>query len=386
MFVDEAKIRVKAGDGGNGCMAFRREKFVPRGGPSGGDGGRGGDISMESSERHNTLVHFRFNPEYKAERGRHGEGSNKTGREGESIVLKVPVGTLVYDELTGELVHDFSRPDERIVVARGGRGGRGNARFATSVHQAPREHEQGHPGEERDLRLELKLLADVGLIGYPNAGKSTLISRISAARPKIADYPFTTLEPNLGVVVVGEGREEFSFVVADVPGLIEGASSGAGLGTQFLKHIERTRLLAHLVDVSDSSGRPNPVEDYEVITHELANFGSGLDSKPTIVVASKMDAVEPRQAGQTEALLQAQEAGAVSHLSGDWRRHRRAEVGNGAASAGDGARCRRARLRIGKVTQSELAGYFRNSPNQSPILPTLPLSYSDCICKKGALT
>ncbi len=293
MFVDEAKIRVKAGDGGNGCMAFRREKFVPRGGPSGGDGGRGGDISMESSERHNTLVHFRFNPEYKAERGRHGEGSNKTGREGESIVLKVPVGTLVYDELTGELVHDFSRPDERIVVARGGRGGRGNARFATSVHQAPREHEQGHPGEERDLRLELKLLADVGLIGYPNAGKSTLISRISAARPKIADYPFTTLEPNLGVVVVGEGREEFSFVVADVPGLIEGASSGAGLGMQFLKHIERTRLLAHLVDVSDSSGRPNPVEDYEVITHELANFGSGLDSKPTIVVASKMDVVNP---------------------------------------------------------------------------------------------
>jgi GTP-binding protein len=276
-------------------MAFRREKFVPRGGPSGGDGGRGGDVSMESSERHNTLVHFRFNPEYKAERGRHGEGSNKTGREGESILLKVPVGTLVYDELTGELVHDFSRPDERIVVARGGRGGRGNARFATSVHQAPREHEVGHPGEERDLRLELKLLADVGLIGYPNAGKSTLISRISAARPKIADYPFTTLEPNLGVVVVGEGREEFSFVVADVPGLIEGASGGAGLGTQFLKHIERTRLLAHLVDVSDSSGRPNPVEDYEVITRELSNFGSGLNSKPTMVVASKMDAVNPEK-------------------------------------------------------------------------------------------
>jgi GTP-binding protein len=290
MFVDEAKIRVKAGDGGNGCMAFRREKFVPRGGPSGGDGGHGGDVIMESSERHNTLVHFRFNPEYKGERGRHGEGSNKTGREGESVVLKVPVGTIVYDDFTGELVRDFSHPDERVVVARGGRGGRGNAQFATSTHQAPREHEEGRPGEERELRLELKLLADVGLVGYPNAGKSTLISRISAAKPKIADYPFTTLQPNLGVVVVGEPPDDVSFVVADIPGLIEGASDGAGLGTQFLRHIERTRFLVHLVDVSDASGRPDPVEDYEVINRELANFGSGLDSKPTIVVASKMDA------------------------------------------------------------------------------------------------
>jgi len=289
MFVDEAKIRVKAGDGGNGCMAFRREKFVPRGGPSGGDGGHGGDVIMESTERHNTLVHFRFNPEYKAERGRHGEGSNKTGREGESIVLKVPVGTMVYDELSGDLVHDFSHPDERVVVARGGRGGRGNARFATSTHQAPREHEEGRPGEERELRLELKLLADVGLVGYPNAGKSTLISRISAAKPKIADYPFTTLQPNLGVVVVGEAPDDVSFVVADIPGLIAGASQGAGLGTQFLRHIERTRFLVHLVDVSDSSGRPDPVQDYEVITRELASFGSGLDTKPTIVVASKVD-------------------------------------------------------------------------------------------------
>src|SRR6516225_251252 len=277
MFVDEARIRVKAGDGGNGCVAFRREKFVPRGGPSGGDGGRGGDVVMESSERHNTLVHFRFNPEYKAERGRHGEGKNCTGREGASVVLKVPRGTIVRDELTGELVHDFSGPEERVVVAYGGRGGRGNARFATSTHQAPREHEQGFPGEERVLRLELKLLADVGLVGFPNAGKSTLISRISAARPKIADYPFTTLQPNLGVVVVGESPRETGFVVADIPGLIEGASEGAGLGTQFLRHIERTRLLVHLVDVSDASGRPDPEQDYQVITRELATFGAGLD-------------------------------------------------------------------------------------------------------------
>ena len=289
MFIDEAKIRVKAGDGGNGCMAFRREKFVPRGGPSGGDGGKGGDIIMESSERHNTLVHFRFNPEHKAQRGRHGEGSNKTGRDGEDVLLKVPVGTTVCDDETGEKVFDFSQPDQRYVIARGGRGGRGNARFATSVHQAPREHEEGRPGEERTYRLELKLLADVGLVGYPNVGKSTLISRISAARPKIADYPFTTLEPNLGVVVVGDPRNEVSFVVADIPGLIEGAHMGAGLGTQFLRHIERTRLLVHLVDVSDGSGRPNVTKDVEVILGELGSFGAGLENKPMIMVASKID-------------------------------------------------------------------------------------------------
>src|SRR5690242_20780968 len=285
MFIDEAKIRVKAGDGGNGCMAFRREKFVPRGGPSGGDGGKGGDVIMESSERHNTLVHFRFNPEYKAQRGRHGEGSNKTGREGVDVLLKVPVGTILYDDETGEKIHDFSRPDDRIVIACGGRGGRGNARFATSTHQAPREHEPGRPGEERVFRLELKLLADVGLVGYPNVGKSTLISRISAAKPKIADYPFTTLEPNLGVVTVGEEPHQQSFVVADVPGLIEGAHLGSGLGTQFLRHIERTSVLAHLVDVSDASGRLDPVEDFKVINNELASFGNGLADKPMIVVA-----------------------------------------------------------------------------------------------------
>ena len=308
MFIDEAKIRVKAGDGGNGCVAFRREKYVPRGGPSGGDGGKGGDVIMESSERHNTLVHFRFNPEYKAERGRHGEGSNRKGREGSDVVLKVPVGTIVYDSDTGEKVHDFSRPDERIVIARGGRGGRGNARFATSTHQAPREHEDGHPGEERTFRLELKLLAEVGLVGFPNVGKSTLISCISAARPKIADYPFTTLQPNLGVVVVGKAPDEQSFVVADIPGLIEGAHAGAGLGTQFLRHIERTRLLVHLVDVSEGSGRPDPAKDVEVILNELKSFGADLEEKPIIIAASKTDVANKDKLAKLRRYCKNQEA------------------------------------------------------------------------------
>jgi GTPase len=318
MFIDEAKIRVKAGDGGNGCMAFRREKFVPRGGPSGGDGGHGGDVVMESSERHNTLVHFRFNPEHKAERGRHGEGSNCTGRDGENMILKVPVGTALYDEETGELVHDFAHPDERIVVARGGRGGRGNQHFATSTHQAPREHEAGRPGEERNYRLELKLLADAGLVGYPNVGKSTLISRLSAARPKIADYPFTTLEPNLGVVTVGEAPHEQGFVVADIPGLIEGASQGAGLGVQFLRHIERTRVLVHLVDVSDGSGRESPVDDFKVIQGELKSFGHGLDEKPMIVVASKADVANPEKLKKLQAMAKRRKLPfyAISAVSG----------------------------------------------------------------------
>jgi GTP-binding protein len=302
MFIDEAKIRVKAGDGGNGCMAFRREKFVPRGGPSGGDGGHGGDVIMESTQRHNTLMYFRYNPEHKAERGEHGMGSNCTGREGHDVVLKVPVGTELYDAETGELVHDFSHPDERIVIAKGGRGGRGNQHFATPTHQAPREHELGRPGEERGYRLELKVLADVGLVGFPNVGKSTLISRISAAKPKIADYPFTTLEPNLGVVSIGEAPHEESYVVADIPGLIEGAHLGAGLGVQFLRHIERTRLLVHLVDVSDSSGRPDPVEDFKVIMGELRSFGHGLDRKPMIVVASKADVANPDKVKKLQAM------------------------------------------------------------------------------------
>ena len=295
MFIDEARIRVKAGDGGNGCMAFRREKFVPRGGPSGGDGGRGGDVIMVASQSHNTLIHFRFNPEHKAQRGEHGMGSNCSGLDGTSKILQVPVGTSLYDQDTGELVHDFQEPDERLVIAKGGRGGRGNQHFATSTHQAPREHELGRAGEERSFRLELKLLADVGLVGYPNAGKSTLISRISAAKAKVADYPFTTLEPNLGVVTVGEEPHQESFVVADMPGLIEGAHLGQGLGVQFLRHIERTRLLVHLVDVSDASGRPDPVEDFKVINKELTGFGNGLDEKPMIVAATKIDAANPEK-------------------------------------------------------------------------------------------
>jgi len=301
MFIDEVRIRVKAGDGGNGCLAFRREKFVPRGGPSGGDGGRGGDVVFVASEHHNTLLHFRFNPEHEAQRGRHGEGSQRTGRDGDSIDVPVPVGTVVYDEGTGEQLHDFTQAGERFVIAKGGRGGRGNQHFATSTHQAPTEHEPGFPGEEKRLRLELKLLADVGLVGFPNAGKSTLISRISAARPKIADYPFTTLEPNLGVVSVGDE----SFVVADIPGLIAGAHLGHGLGVQFLRHIERTRLLVHLVDVSEATGR-DPADDFRVVMEELAGFSEDLVRKPMFVVASKVDvAQDPGRIEELKALAAA---------------------------------------------------------------------------------
>jgi len=285
VFVDEAIITVKAGDGGNGCVAFRREKFVPRGGPSGGDGGKGGDIILQSSQQHNTLIHFRFNPEHKAGRGRHGEGSKRTGRDGEDSVLRVPVGCLVEDAESGEKLFDFDQPDQTFLVARGGRGGRGNARFATSTHRAPREHEPGGEGEFRRLQLILKLLADVGLVGLPNIGKSSLLSRISAAHPKIADYPFTTLEPCLGVVRVGE---EESYVVADIPGLIEGAHEGHGLGTRFLRHIERTRLLAHLIDVSDLAS-PDPERDFEIILSELQSFSEDLAARPMLLVASRID-------------------------------------------------------------------------------------------------
>src|SRR6478672_2340012 len=288
MFVDEAKIYVKAGDGGNGCVAFRREKYVPRGGPSGGDGGSGGSIYLEANPNDNTLLRYRYNREFKADRGRHGEGSNCTGHSGDDMILQVPVGTLAYDERSGETIADLATPGQRVLIAHGGRGGRGNQHFAKPWHQAPREHEDGHPGEERQLRLELKLLADVGLVGFPNAGKSTLISVISAAKPKIADYPFTTLEPNLGVVDMGDFK---TFVVADIPGLIEGASEGAGLGDRFLRHVERTKLMLHLVDVSSLSGR-DPIDDYEIINRELAAYNEDLAARPQIVVATKMDALD----------------------------------------------------------------------------------------------
>ncbi|MCL5006066.1 MAG: GTPase ObgE [Acidobacteria bacterium] len=286
MFVDEARIHIVAGGGGNGCVAFRREKYVPRGGPSGGDGGDGGSIYLESSPHLNTLLKFRYNKEFRAERGGHGEGSNRHGKKGEDLVLSLPVGTLVSDEATGERLFDFDAPAMRCLAAQGGRGGRGNARFATATHQAPRKAEPGKPGEERTLKLELKLLADVGLVGFPNVGKSTLISRLSAARPRIADYPFTTLEPCLGVVAVDE---EKSFVMADIPGLIAGAHQGRGLGDRFLKHVERTRLLLHLIDVAEHTIR-DPIEDYSIIQKELESFSPVIAKKPMLLVASRVDA------------------------------------------------------------------------------------------------
>ena len=300
MFVDEAKIYIKAGDGGDGCVAFRREKFVPRGGPAGGDGGHGGSIYLEANPHDNTLLRYRYNREFKADRGRHGEGSNCSGHAGEDMILLVPVGTVVFDQDTGEQISDLTKPGQRVLIGQGGRGGRGNQHFAKPWHQTPRESEEGTPGQERNLRLELKLLADVGLIGFPNAGKSTLISRISAAHPKIANYPFTTLEPGLGVVSAdgspGKPSERTggrTFVVADLPGLIEGAHTGVGLGIRFLRHVERTRLLAHLIDTSDASDR-DPVHEFEIICGELAAFSAELAAKPMIVVGTKLDATTDR--------------------------------------------------------------------------------------------
>ena len=294
MFVDEVNIHVEAGHGGRGCLAFRREKFVPRGGPSGGDGGHGGSVYVVASPHINTLINFRFHPLFDAERGEHGMGSNCTGAGGKDLELAVPIGTLVYEKTADpehprNLLADLSEEGQRVLVAKGGRGGMGNVRFATATNRAPRKVQPGEPGEIKDLRLELKLLADVGLVGFPNAGKSTMIARISAARPKIADYPFTTLVPNLGVVRISEDR---SFVVADVPGLIEGAHRGQGLGHQFLRHLERTKVLVHLVDVSGATGR-DPIDDLDTVRRELELFQPMLAAKPQIVVANKMDAVDP---------------------------------------------------------------------------------------------
>lgn len=284
MFYDEAKIYVRGGDGGNGIVAFRREKYVPRGGPSGGDGGRGGSVILEADASLRTLVDFRYRTHYRAERGQHGQGKNKHGRSAPDLVLRVPVGVVVRDAATGQILADLVEPGQRVVVAAGGRGGRGNARFATPTDRAPTYAEKGEPGEERWLILELKLLADVGLIGMPNAGKSTLLSRISAARPKIADYPFTTLTPVLGMVRMDEGK---SFVVADIPGLIEGAHQGAGLGLKFLRHIERTRVLVHVLDVS------LPAEDvwrnWQVVNIELEHYNPQLARRPQVIAANKMD-------------------------------------------------------------------------------------------------
>jgi len=289
MFVDEVDIRVSAGDGGRGCVSFRREKFVPRGGPDGGDGGHGGSVYLVASPHVNTLVSFRFHPEYHAERGEHGRGSNRTGGQGADLALEVPVGTVVFDASDSnaefQLLADLTEPGQRALVARGGRGGRGNARFVTSTNRAPRRAEPGETGEARRLCLQLKLLADVGLVGFPNAGKSTLISRVSSARPKVAEYPFTTLTPHLGVVALSDYR---SFVVADLPGLIEGAHAGHGLGHRFLRHIERTKVLVYVIDVSESSGR-SPDEDYDTLRRELRLFEPSLLTRPQLVVANKID-------------------------------------------------------------------------------------------------
>ena len=279
---------MQGGDGGNGVTAFRREKFVPRGGPSGGDGGRGGDVIVLADGSLNTLLHLRYNPQHIAQRGSHGEGSNRSGRDGEDLIVRVPVGTQIFDATTGDLLHDLSHDGDRWLAARGGRGGFGNAHFTTSTNRAPRYHQSGGKGEELELQLELKLLADVGLVGFPNAGKSTFISTVSAAKPKIADYPFTTLEPHLGVVDLGDFR---TFVIADIPGLIEGAHTGAGLGDRFLRHIERTKLLLHLVDVSSASGR-DAVSDYETVNRELASYNQDLATRPQFVVATKIDALD----------------------------------------------------------------------------------------------
>lgn len=291
MFVDEVKIFVKAGDGGDGCISFRREKFVPKGGPNGGDGGNGGDVFLEVDDRIRTLIDLKHHPHNKAERGSHGKGKDLHGKRGASLIIKVPMGTIVYEAKTNEEIVDLTKLGEKVLIVKGGRGGRGNARFATSTNQAPRIAEEGGEGEEKSLRLDLKVLAEVGLIGFPNAGKSTLISRISKAKPKIADYPFTTLAPHLGVVRVEEFK---SFIIADIPGLIENAHKGVGLGSRFLRHIERTKLLVHVIDITTIKSK-NPIKDFQIINKELELFNPEIASKPQIVVANKMDLPEAKK-------------------------------------------------------------------------------------------
>jgi GTPase len=295
MFIDHATIRVKAGDGGHGCVAFRREKFVPKGGPSGGDGGTGGSVWIVASRRLNTLYHLQFQREWKGGRGQHGMGSNCSGQAGGDVTIELPVGSVVRDKVTGETLADLARDGERVLVAKGGRGGWGNQHFATATRQAPRFAQDGNPGEERELEIELKLIADIGLVGLPNAGKSTLISVISAAKPKIADYPFTTLVPNLGVVSADDNQ---TFVVADIPGLIEGAHEGHGLGDQFLRHVERCSVLVHLVDLSANE---TPGEDAETIARELELYSPTLAQKPRIVVGSKLDSEVPGNSDKLRA-------------------------------------------------------------------------------------
>lgn len=296
-FIDEVTIHVLGGTGGNGCVAFRREAHVPRGGPSGGDGGHGGDVILEADPALSTLLDLRYQREYRAERGQHGQGHDRNGRAGESRIVRVPCGTMVVDPDSGDLLADLVQPAQQYVAARGGRGGRGNRQFATPTNRAPRRADPGEPGQERDLRLELKLIADVGLVGLPNSGKSTLISRISAARPRIADYPFTTLIPNLGVVGVGAAGDESSFVVADIPGLIQGAHQGAGLGHRFLRHIQRTRALVYLLDdrhqLEDEPG--SPAGDLEVLQQELRAFDPSLAEKPHLVALNKLDLLVPER-------------------------------------------------------------------------------------------
>ena len=293
-FFDEAFITVQSGNGGRGCVSFRREKFIPRGGPDGGDGGKGGDVIIKSSSHRRTLYPFRFKRQFKAQNGSHGQGKQKAGKKGDDLIIEIPPGTLIIDEETNEILKDFTHPDETYTIVEGGRGGQGNSRFKTSTHRAPRFAQPGEPGHLLKLKLELKLLADVGIIGLPNAGKSTLISVISSATPKIADYPFTTLTPTLGVVQAGWGEP---FVVADIPGLIEGAHKGVGLGIRFLRHIERTRVLVHLIDISTLDPQ-NPLAEYETINRELANYSPLLMEKPQIVVLNKIDLPGTNEAGR----------------------------------------------------------------------------------------